>query len=275
MATTQLNRVNQRFQPTPRHDGGIHTQSLTATTTRLVIVGESNLSVAGLAGMLEAQHKSTLVACLKPEEDCLEKLVAARPDALLIQHESLPQTLEAFMGEVQHQAPDTPILLFGKAMDDNHLYKLVRAGIRGYINDNADADHIRRALEQVLLGKYWVDRHILERFVTEQQRLDDQLEAEFRAGIEQLGEQLTRRELEILREVVKGLAIKQIAEHVHLSHQGVKMHLAKLFKKFNVANRNQLILATFDAISPLENLTVLLQNGLNNQLQRKHQHHRH
>gem|GEM_PF-4542571 len=129
MATTQLNRVNQRFQPTPRHDGGIHTQSLTATTTRLVIVGESNLSVAGLAGILEAQHKSTLVACLKPEEDCLEKLVAARPDALLIQHESLPQTLEAFMGEVQHQAPDTPILLFGKAMDDNHLYKLVRAGI--------------------------------------------------------------------------------------------------------------------------------------------------
>ena len=66
---------------------------------------------------------------------------------------------------------------------------------------------------------------------------------------------------------MKGLAIKQIAERVHLSHQGVKMHLAKLFRKFKVSNRNQLILAAFDEMSPVEDLSLLLHNGLKKRLQ--------
>jgi DNA-binding NarL/FixJ family response regulator len=86
-------------------------------------------------------------------------------------------------------------------------------------------------------------------------------------SVNRLHSNLTRRETEILCEVLKGLAIKQIAEEVHLSHQGVKMHLAKLFRKFRVANRNQLILATFDTISPENDISILLRNGLQRKLQ--------
>jgi hypothetical protein len=47
------------------------------------------------------------------------------------------------------------------------------------------------------------------------------------------------------------------------------MHLAKLFRKFNVNNRNQLILATFDSISPVDGLSNLLRDGLNRRLSNK------
>ncbi|MGD8673326.1 MAG: helix-turn-helix transcriptional regulator, partial [Thiogranum sp.] len=108
-----------------------------------------------------------------------------------------------------------------------------------------------------------------ERFIAGQQSFDELLESRFNERIEHLCEGLTKREVEILCEVVKGLAIKQIAEHVHLSHQGVKMHLAKLFRKFNVNNRNQLILAAFDSISPVDGLSTLLRDGLNQRLRSK------
>ena len=130
-------------------------------------------------------------------------------------------------------------------------------------------EHFKRALDSVLNGNSWIERHILERFVTSRQSFDELLEYQFSDRIEQLCEHLTKRETEILCEVVKGLAIKQIAEQVHLSHQGVKMHLAKLFKKFNVSNRNQLILAAFDEMSPVEDMSVLLRNGLNKKLNNK------
>lgn len=272
MATTNLNRVSNRFQSSTQHMTGINPRSLTSTT-RIFIIGKQNLSVTGLATMLEEQGENTLVTSIEPEDDCLERLAAARPDVLLIQNDSQSQPLEEFVREVQLHVPDSRIVLFGKAMDDDSLYGLVRVGVHGYINEHADPEYLRRALEQVLLGNSWIERRILERFVTDQQRFDDQLEAEFYARIEQLSEQLTRRELEILCEVAKGLAIKQIAEHVHLSHQGVKMHLAKLFKKFNVSNRNQLIIAAFDEMSPVDDLSLLLQNGLNTQLQKKHRRH--
>jgi hypothetical protein len=47
------------------------------------------------------------------------------------------------------------------------------------------------------------------------------------------------------------------------------MHLAKLFRKFNVNNRNQLILAAFDSISPVDGLSTLLRDGLNQRLRSK------
>jgi DNA-binding NarL/FixJ family response regulator len=199
----------------------------------------------------------------------MHKFRAARPDALLIQNESLPHPIERFLGELTRQHPKVRILVFGKEMNDDHLYSLVRAGVHGYINERMDGNHFKRALDHVLEGNRWVERHILERFVTNQQDFDELLEFQFTERIERLCGQLTRREIEILSEVVSGLAIKQIAERVHLSHQGVKMHLAKLFKKFKVSNRNQLILAALDEMSPIEDLSVLLRNGLNRRLREK------
>jgi len=243
-----------------------------AVLTRLLIVGRQNLSVAGLASLLEAQKNIRLDTCTEQTANCLERLATLQPDALLIQDESLPQAFEPFIHDIKHQDPAIRILMFGAAIDDDRLYHLVRAGVHGYINERAGAGHIQRALREVLSGGIWIKRSILKHFVAGQENFDEQLEAEFNGRIEQLSEQLSCRELEILGEVIKGLAIKQIAEHVHLSHQGVKMHLAKLFRKFHVSNRNQLILAVFDEMSPVEDLSTLLQRGLFAQLQQKRRH---
>lgn len=237
--------------------------------TRIFIIGQQNFALHGMASLLEAGDERYMVSCVEPDEECMTKFAAARPDALLIQNDSLPEPFQRFLGEVLQRYPDIRILVFGKEMSDEHLYSLVRAGVHGYINERMDGEHLKHALHHVLLGNCWIERHIQERFIADHHRFDGQLESRFSERIEKLCHQLTRRETEILCEVIKGLAIKQIAEQVHLSHQGVKMHLAKLFKKFNVSNRNQLILATFDAISPVEDLTVLLRNGLNRRLEEK------
>jgi DNA-binding NarL/FixJ family response regulator len=236
---------------------------------RIFIIGHQDFSLHGLASMLESRDSSYMVSCVEPDEDCMNKFAVARPDVLLVHNDSLPEAFERFIDMAVQRYPEIRILVFGKGMNDDHLYALVRAGVHGYINERMDGEHFKRALEHVLQGRNWIERHILERFIVDQQSFDGLLESQFNARIDQLCEQLTRRETEILCEVVKGLAIKQIAEHVHLSHQGVKMHLAKLFKKFNVSNRNQLILATFDVMSPVEDLSALLRNGLNKRLGEK------
>jgi DNA-binding NarL/FixJ family response regulator len=237
--------------------------------TRIFIIGYQDFALDGLASMLEARDRGYTVSCVEPDEECMAKFAASHPDALLIQNESLPQPFERFVYEATERYPAIRILVFGKGMTDDQLYGLVRAGVHGYINERMDGDHFKRALDHVLAGNTWIERHVLERFIADQQNFDELLESQFNERIERLCDGLTRRETEILCEVIKGLAIKQIAERVHLSHQGVKMHLAKLFKKFNVNNRNQLILATFDAMSPVQELSVLLRNGLNKKLRTK------
>ena len=269
MATSTLSSVmNEAHRPSPAITKA--NAQLTSDSSKIFIVGHQDFSLDGLASMLESQDENYLVSCVEPDDECMQKFTNSKPDCLLIQNDSLPQPFERFFGEVLRHFSNIRILVFGKNMSDDYLYSLVRAGAHGYINERMDGEHFKHALDSVLNGNRWIERHILERFVADQQNFDEILESQFNDRIDHLCEHLTRRETEILCEVVKGLAIKQIAEQVHLSHQGVKMHLAKLFKKFNVSNRNQLILATFDEMSPVEDLSILLRNRLSKRLLNRH-----
>ena len=232
----------------------------------ICIVGHNDFSTDSLASMLGSQNAGYLVTCVTPDDSFLTRLATTEPDVLLIQNGALKTPIEQFIQDLQDTYPDIRLLVFGKNLDDDYLYRLVRCGVHGYINERMNGDHIKRALESVISGHTWIERHIMERFISTQHDFDSIMESQFYARIDLMCTNLSRREIEILCEVVKGLAIKQIAARVHLSHQGVKMHLAKLFRKFNVANRNQLILATFDAISPVGDLSALLRSGLNRRL---------
>ncbi len=266
--TTLSSAINNTHMP-PRDKDLAKPRAAAQNSIRIAIVGHQDFSLDGLATMIENQNKNVRVFCIEPDEKCLNNLITSNPNCLLIQNDSLPQSFERFIHTLLDHLPGIRILVFGKGMDDDHLYQLVRAGAHGYVNEHMDAEHFCHALNSVLNGNNWIERHILEHFVTSRQSFDELLECQLAGRIEVLCEQLTRRETEILREVIKGLAIKQIAEQVHLSHQGVKMHLAKLFKKFDVRNRNQLILAVFDKMSPTENLSALLCRGLSKKLNNK------
>jgi two-component system nitrate/nitrite response regulator NarP len=234
--------------------------------TQIAVIGHDDFSVRSVASMLGQCDGSYVVSCVEGHDKGLAALEEAGLDILLIQGDSVPQPAEPFLGDISERFADARVLVFGRGMDDEELYRLLCAGIHGYIDDRTDSTGFRRALEQIMAGELWVERRILQRFVERRQRPVESLAARYSERIDQLCDRLTRREIEILGEVVRGLAIKQIAERVHLSHQGVKMHLAKLFRKFNVTNRNQLILAVFEEISPLEGLSALLCDDLNDKL---------
>lgn len=252
---------------------GINSESIRAvdytndySKKKIFIVGHQDFSIDALVSMLSGHNDNFLVSCVEPGDACMAKFVATEPDVLMIQNEALRDPLERFIQAIMEEYPDIRVLVFGKEMDDDHLYRLVRAGVHGYINERMNGDHIKQALDTVIPGNSWIERHIMQRFISTQHDVDQVVEDQFFENIDQLCDMLTRREIEVLCQVIKGLAIKQIAEEVHLSHQGVKMHLAKLFRKFKVTNRNQLILAAFDHISPVEDLSQLLRTGLERRL---------
>lgn len=244
------------------------TYEATQAPRRLFIVGYRGTSLDKLANLLQDQDSQYTISFTEPGDACISRLALASPELLLIQNEALNTTDEDFLDAIFSACPDIRLIVFGEAMEDERLFGLVRAGAHGYFNGKLNSEQITRALECVLGGETWIERRIMERFIALQHNVDELMVCLSHQKIEQLCASLTKREIEILCEVVKGLAIKQIADEVHLSHQGVKMHLAKLFKKFNVTNRNQLILATFDTVSPVKEITTLLQNGLDKNLQR-------
>ncbi len=224
---------------------------------KTLIIARRDFFVDGIVRILKTSNVAGSIVCVSPGEPCMKHFVGHIPAFLLIQENAKPEPFEDFVREMVDGFPDMRLLIFGQSMSDDYLYRIIRAGAHGYFNEKMNADHILMALSAVSNGQFWIERHILERFINARS-LQDSIYTRARL----IGERLTNRELEVLELVLQGLSTGEIAARIFLSHQGVKAHLTTLFRKFNVKNRPQLILSAVDEVSPVESITSIFQQGL-------------
>ena len=224
---------------------------------------ETGQALASALRVGDDRHRVELLQTPIPHAD---GFLSANADLLLLHNELIEPPLEKPLAKLLQQQPQTRVLVFGIAMQDEYLWRLLRAGVHGYLNTPAAPADIQRAVAQIMAGNAWLEHRVVRTCVCATGPDAGQLEATLGRKIDSMCEQLTRREKEILCQVIRGYAIKQIAAEVHLSHQGVKMHLARLFRKFGASNRNQLILAVLDRISPVPDLSASLCSRLRGNL---------
>ena len=233
-----------------------------ATNSQVFIVAHHDFSVDGIVSILAEAQDTYLVSCVEPGDSCRQKFISTKPDILMIHKSAIQEPINEFFSGVLTDQPNVRILIFGQGMSEEFLFHAVRAGVHGYINEKMTGDHLLRAIDAVKRGETWVERKVMQRFIAGQSDVHSLITEQFGTRMRSLGQNLTPREKEILGKILQGLATKQIAEEVHLSHQGVKVHLGKLFRKFEVSNRSQLILAAFDQIGPAGKLSVMMRDAL-------------
>lgn len=225
---------------------------------RVLVIAHRDLFVDGIISTLEAVEEEVQLTCVEPGEPCTSHFAGEYPDLLLLQDKSKPDAFEDFVREMVDGFPEMRLFVFGHSMSEERLYRVIQAGAHGYINDKMNSEHMINALTAVRNGGYWVERHIMERFITDRSLVEG-----VQSRVMALSERLTSREIEVLELIMKGMTTREIAERVFLSDQGVKAHLTTLFRKFDAKNRSQLILRALDeVISPVESITGLMQQGL-------------
>ena len=115
---------------------------------------------------------------------------------------------------------------------DEDIHKALTAGAQGYVLKNATGEQLIPALRSVAAGKRWIPQAVAE-LLTKREEF----------------EPLTPRELEVLHELAKGLANKQIADVMNISLHTTKGYLKAILTKLHVADRTEAV-------------TVAIQRGL-------------
>lgn len=225
--------------------------------SKVLIAARKGIAVDGIVNILESRENACRVSCVEPGMSCLRKLSASAPDILLLHTSAATQPVGEFISAVLEEYPALRVLLFGNGLQDDYLFEAVSAGIHGYINEPMNGEHLVRAIRAMERGEYWVERHIMARFIPA-----GSIKASIEARTEDLGKRLSSRENQVLALIMRGLPTKDIAEQLFLSHQGVKAHLTNLFRKFGVKNRAQLILTVIDEVSPVGSLSGMVHDGL-------------
>ncbi|QKV97536.1 response regulator transcription factor [Streptomyces sp. NA02950] len=143
--------------------------------------------------------------------------------------------------------PDTQVVVLTTYADDDSLFPALRAGARGYLTKDADADEILRAVRDVMSGDAGlspkVQRLLLDRLT---ERDGPAPAAPRRPGgapstPAALPDGLTPREAEVLALVAEGLSNAEIARGLHVAPATVKTHINNLFSKTGVRDRAQAV----------------------------------
>jgi DNA-binding NarL/FixJ family response regulator len=150
-------------------------------------------------------------------------------ELVLIDAGSTPHLMELLVS-FRRLRPRLRLVVIGDHGGLDYVGKLISMGARGVLSHEASEDELRTAIEVVRDGSVWAPRKVLSRL------LDLASEASpARAEVH-----LTRREVEILQLLMRGMPNREIARALEVETATVKAHLARLMRKAGVANRTAL-----------------------------------
>ena len=134
------------------------------------------------------------------------------------------------LGDIRKQYPALPVLVLSSAPEEQLAARVLRAGASGYLNKQAAPEELVKAIQRVITGGRYVSEAMAERLATE-----------LGQSACPLHETLSNREYSVLRLVVAGKAIKDIALELSLSAKTVSTYHTRIWEKLHVRTDSALI----------------------------------
>jgi len=136
--------------------------------------------------------------------------------------------------KIQDQIPETQFCMFTVFADDDKIFNSIKAGAKGYILKNDNPDSIVASLRELFHGgspmSPTIARKVINAFTNNGGNPKKDIELP-----------LSKRELELLDLLSKGLLYKEIATEVGITIGTVKQHIHNIYEKLQVNNKTEAI----------------------------------
>ncbi len=103
----------------------------------------------------------SIVAGVKSSRELLERVVSARPEALVIAVDFCPGDLSAIVHIIREDSPRTHILLISSQSDESLILDALSAGARGYLEEDKLEQYLTKSIRKILEGEAWIPRKMV------------------------------------------------------------------------------------------------------------------
>jgi DNA-binding NarL/FixJ family response regulator len=140
----------------------------------------------------------------------------------------------------------TRFLIIGNNWSEQYQIKAIASGAAGYCNKTEPSNLLLQAIERILKGDIWVQRHLVSKVIgslvkmkyAKAETIADSKQAES----SKLLSTLSSRERDVAKMIRSGESNKVIASSLFISERTVKAHLTSIFKKLSIPDRLHLAL---------------------------------
>jgi DNA-binding NarL/FixJ family response regulator len=190
----------------------------------ILSVDDHPLLREGIAALVNAESDMKLLAEASNGKDAIEKFRLHRPDVTLMDLQ-MPALngIEAIMG-IRSEFPDARIVILTTYKGDVQVLRALKAGARGYVLKG----HVRRELLETIRAVH-----------AGQKRIPAEIAVELADHV--ADEDLTPRELAVLRLIAGGNANKQIAHQLSITEETVKSHVTSVLAKLGANDRTHAV----------------------------------
>ncbi len=191
---------------------------------RILVADDHFLVRMGLIALVNTEPDMEVIAQAADGNQALELYAKHQPDLVLLDLRMPGKNGIQTTIEIRSRFPTARILVLSAFDGDEDIHRAFHAGAQGYVLKNSTGDKLIPALRAVVAGQNWIPKEVASQLASRK-----------------LLEELTSRELQVLGELAKGLANKEIAEILKISEHTVKDHLKNILGKLRVVDRTEAV----------------------------------
>ena len=197
---------------------------------RVLIADDHKMVREGLRRILEFDGEIQVIDEADNGEECIKKIRSSKPDIVLLDINMPVMNVIEALQEIRKKKLKTKVIILTVHNEIEYLLRAVDIGIDGYVLKDSDAHELIRAVTSVYEGDKFIQPSLIP--LLNSKLIARDLDAERL-------EQLSKREIEVLKLVAVGMFNKEIGVELGISERTVKNHLSSIFKKIDSSDRTQ------------------------------------